>query len=591
MRKISTALALTLCLLTSTLQAVTLSVQAKAGLPEAVLRKPVPVIEDSVSTYVPSSVAPGNGLAINIIFPEKPRYKKGAPIVVTVTGNEQTSLSTTLHVANCGFAEVRFAYPGCGAKQFHSDGIFDNFGNSSSTALKDILLFLRGETTDYKGRKVNELIPITLDQSVIGLLGWDTGANTAIITLAKHPDKLSFVSFLAFYEGAVGSMFLPPNLGTIKDLNLNKNYRQGSAATGKILVDYRKLMFAQGARRHPGVAKKRGEAELKGVLYFDENGNKEWDEAAEYAFSYATEVGLDKQIYAPPITEALIRHKVFLKSLPPEMKKPGDSKDVPKTESKNFAQKLFSKDSGEKTKTDVKDGGNKDGGTKNDATKSNSGGSSNTLTKTEAKVKTKAEILRWPNTVATLADSEAYYAERDGSLYIKKVCEAYPKLLVGLFGAKVAHVQRQPDHPHIALLYNAFLEHKPRWMRLNPEPIYTASICRMNVNNFSANAPNSAIDATLIVDHLAPLGLVPEYAWLDALVAELGDRAKSGNLKTPLALMLSDYQPIPDPAKVEAKPAEVDTEDKTDTKKDTVEAKPATKTAPAKAVIKPKRSR
>ncbi len=101
------------------MQAVTLSVQAKAGLPEAVLRKPIPVIEDSVSTYVPSSVAPGNGIAINIIYPEKPRYKKGAPIVVTVTGNEQTSLSTTLHVANCGFAEVRFAYPGFGAKQFH----------------------------------------------------------------------------------------------------------------------------------------------------------------------------------------------------------------------------------------------------------------------------------------------------------------------------------------------------------------------------------------------------------------------------------------------------------------------------------------
>lgn len=589
MRKISTTVALAFCLLSTTVPFGTLpALAAKDGIPEAVLRKPVAVIEDSVSTYVPSSVAPGNGIAINIIYPEKPRYKKGAPIVVTVTGNEQTSLSTSLHVANCGFAEVRFAYPGCGSKLFHSDGIFDNFGDSSSTALKDILLFMKGETTDYKGRKVNDLIPVALDQSVIGLLGWDTGANTAIITMAKHAEKIPFISFLAFYEGAVGSMFLPPNLGTIKDLNLNKNYRQGSAATGKILVDYRKLMFAQGAKRHPGVAKKRGEAELKGVLYFDENGNKEWDEAAEFAFNYASEVGLEKQIYAPPITEALLRHKVFLKSLPPEAKKP-DPKDIQKPEQKTFAQKLFSKESDDKKKADG-----------NVANKNNSQGP---LDKKEVKAKTLAEILRWPNSVAMLPVSEAYYAERDGSLYIKKVCEAYPKLLVGLFGAKVAHVQRQPDHPHIALLYNAFLENHPRWLRLNPEPVYPASICRMNINNFPSNPPNATIDATNIVEHLAPLGLIPEYAWLDAMVAELGDRAKSGNLKSPLSLMLSDYQPIPDPAKEEPKPTETNTEGKTDTKgqnsntkdssKDSAGANPAPKSAPgkAKAVTKPKASR
>ncbi|MBA3992422.1 MAG: hypothetical protein C0469_02775, partial [Cyanobacteria bacterium DS2.3.42] len=159
----------------------------------------------------------------------------------------------------------------------------------------------------------------------------------------------------------------------------------------------------------------------------------------------------------------------------------------------------------------------------------------------------------WPSTVALPKVSQQYFESRDGALYIKQVCETYPKLLVGLFGARIAHTQRQADHPHIALMYNKFLEAKPKWLRLNPEPVYVSTICRMNVANFNANEPNAAIDAVNIVDHLAPLGLVPEYAYMDALVAELSDRAKSGNLKHPLASMLSDYTPIADPSKAAPK--------------------------------------
>jgi hypothetical protein len=537
---------------------------ARTMVPEAVLKKPVSVVENSVSTYVPSSVAPGNGIAVNVIYPEKPRYKAGAPIAVVVSGNESTSLSMSMHAANCGIAEVRFAYPGCGMRQFHSDGIFDNFGDSCSTALKDVVLFMKGEINDYKGRTVRELIPVSLDQSVVGMVAWETGANMALVTLAKHHDKIPFVSYLAFFEGAAGSMFYPDNLGTVKDMFLNRHYREGSAATGEILVDYRRLMYSSNARRHPGVAKKRGEAEIKGVLYFDENGNKVWDEAAEYALSYASEVGLDKQIYAPPIVDALVRHGVFVKSIPPPQeqktdtaKKDKNGKDIGKGKD-NDKDKEKDKDKNDsKDKADGKDKAVSDG-----------------KDKVEKKPRKKEwwEIARWPAAVALPKVSKQYFDARDGALYIKQVCETYPKLLVGLFGARIAHTQRQADHPHIALLYNKFLEAKPKWLRLNPEPVYVSTICRMNVANFNANEPNAAIDAVNIVDHLAPLGLVPEYAYMDALVAELSDRAKSGNLKHPLASMLSDYTPIADPSKVPPK-----TDPKPDAKPKAVGAKEAEK--------------
>lgn len=595
--------------------------EARTLLPEAVLKKPVPVVEESVSTYVPSSVAPGNGIAVNIIFPEKVRYKAGAPIAIVVSGNESTSLSMSMHAANCGIAEVRFAYPGCGIRQFHSDGIFDNFGESCSTALKDVILFMRGETNDYKGRSVKDLIPVKLDQSVLGLVAWETGANIALVTLAKHQEKIPFVSYLAFFEGAAGCMFAPDNLGTVKDMLLNRHYREGSAAAGQILVDYRKLMYVQNAHRHPGVAKKRGETELKGVLYFDENNNNTWDEASEYALNFASEVGLDKQIYAPPIVEALIRHKVFERTMggaaaraaaaasrkADSQKADGQKPDAQKTDAqKPDAQKsngpkveepktltakgsplkrFFGKPDAKKSEPQATTDAEADKKPKKPLSQKEQDAAiakmlteklfgvqdeekkilSEKIKNRLATCKTfeeaqqvinnwKVDKTKWPTTIAKMPTSKAYFEARDGAIYIKDVVAGYPKMLFGLFGARVAHTQRQPDHPHIAYLYNKLFECKPKWLRLNPEPVYVSTICKMNINNFSSNKPNSSLDAANIVEHLAPLGLVPEYAYMDALVAELSDRAKSGNFKSPLATMLSDYTPIPDPRKVEPKP-------------------------------------
>lgn len=609
-----------------------LPAQARVNVPEAVLKKPVAVVEDSVSTYVPSSCAPGNGIAVNIIYPEKPRYKAGAPIAIVVNGNESNSLSMSMHAANCGIAEVRFAYPGKGLSRFHSDGIFDNFGDNCSMAIKDVALFMKGEVNDYKGRSVRELIPVSLDQSVVGLVAWETGANIALVTMAKYHKKIPFINYIAFFEGAAGSMFQPPNLGTVRDMYLNRHYKEGSAATGKILVDYRKLMYAPDARLHPGVAKKRGEAEIKGVLYFDENGNNSWDESSEYALNHATEVGLDSHIYAPAITEAMVRHNVFNKCYgDPEaralqeklneqaaLKKQAGKKPEPSLLSK-LNTKIAPKKSEEKPKEEkakeekpkkekakkekAQDEKSKEEKSKEEKAKDGKAAGSDKVDKkklaqytieklknfdinnlkefeeniaacaaynltlkeklkgsprfkedyAEYKRDSFLEILQWPASVATPSASKAYFESRDGALYVKDVCQNYPNLLVGLFGARVAHTQRQPDHPHITLLYNQFLENKPKWLRLNGEPIYISTICKMNINNFPSNEPNSSLDATNIVDHLAPLGLVPEYAYMDALVAELSDRAKSGNLRSPLPVTLSDYTPIADPKK-ETKP-------------------------------------
>ncbi|HEY9786756.1 MAG TPA: hypothetical protein V6D17_15245, partial [Candidatus Obscuribacterales bacterium] len=48
---------------------------ASTGVPPHAVKQAELTEEKSVSTYVPSKVCPGSGLAVNVIYPQKPRYK------------------------------------------------------------------------------------------------------------------------------------------------------------------------------------------------------------------------------------------------------------------------------------------------------------------------------------------------------------------------------------------------------------------------------------------------------------------------------------------------------------------------------------
>lgn len=435
---------------------------AVTDIPPTTLKVPPMVAEESVSTFVPSEAAPGKGLAVNVIYPAKPRYPEGAPVVVVVPGgNGPDGLEFSMHGAQSGFAEVRFAFPGGGTAGFSSGGIFDNRGAQSQQALKDVLQFAGGKIADARGRMIGELVPVKVAAGNLGVVGWDNGGNIALVTLAKFADQLQFVGWAAFYESPLGALFWPPNLGGAQDLVANRHYRQGSSATGKCLVDFRKLAWKAEGTKSPGAHKRAGEPEIEGILFFDENKNQQWEESFEFALSYTTDVGLEKQIYAPQITHALGRLKVF--------------------------------------------------------------GS------------------KWPKTVATLPESEAYFQERDGSLYIPDVCQKLPGLMVTIFASHLDHGQRQPDHPHIALQYNAWLAQKARWVRLNPEPVYVTQVSGMNARNFVDNKPNSPIDASAMDPHLEPEGLIPDYVFMEAAIAELADRKRSKNMNPTLTNAIVPY--------------------------------------------------
>lgn len=478
-----------------TLPALTLALApalaVNSDLPPESMHVPLLATEKSVSTYVPSSAAEGQGIAVNVIYTGKARFKDGAPVAVVVPGGVgPDGLSFNMHAAQVGAVEVRFAFPGGGTPQFGTKGTFDNRGARSIEAFRDVLLFAGGRKNDYQGRSFEELMApvIKVNPANLGIVGWDNGANIALVTIAKYgiaskessaqeaqpQDVIDFVKWLALYEAPVGSMFSPANLGSSADLVRNRHYREGSAATGNLLIDYRKLKWKERAFRNPNKfsGKKRGLPGIKGVLFFDDNDNDIWEESREYAFNPALDTELTKQYFPPQVTAACERLKVF-----------GDE---------------------------------------------------------------------WPTNVATVSQSEEYFSERDGSLYIPQITSQFPKLLVSMFASAVDHNQQQLDHPHICFLYNLFLTNKVRWLRLNPDPCYMGAISGLSAFNFVNNKPNNPLDPSTLITQLEPEGIVPDYVCMQGMVAELVDRLKNRNLVYPISQPLSPYSNGAAEAKAEA---------------------------------------
>ncbi len=457
-----------------------------ADLPTGSLKIPPMVKEDSISTYVPSEAAPGDGIAVNLIFSKKARYKDAAPVVVVVPGGSGSQgLDFSMHAAQQGLVEVRFAFPGGGKPGFMSSGIYDNRGVKSQEALRDVLRFAAGQIPDYQNKTISELLPYKADPKCVGAVGWSNGGNTLLVTMGKYAEDLPFVGWLAFYESPIGNLYFPATLGGAHDMMVNKHYKQGTGAIGQAVVDYKKLRYQKDASKAPGAHKKADEPEIMGVAFFDENNNGVWDETTEFAIPYATDIGMDKQIYPPSVTKALWALPVF---------------QLPK-----------------KTKSE------------------------------KEKEKVAIDPQKQLPPVASYDESIAYFRERDGSQYVKELVQLKPELAVCIFGSHLDHLQRQPDHPHIAALYNQFLENKPKFLRLNPSSIYVGAVTFMKPSTFVENRPNSSINADALDQHLEPEGLIPDYAFMEAAVAELADRIHltkwTKNIEEPLVTFSNGAKP------------------------------------------------
>jgi len=473
--------------------------------PESVKVLPM-TSEASVSTYIQGEKGK---IAVNVMYPTMTRYERGAPVAVVVPGNKRASgLSISSHTAQVGFCEVRFAFPGGGLKDFHTDGSWDERGLESQKVLKDVLLYACSQKPDVNGKMISDLVAKKVDTKNVGILSWYEGGNITLVTLSKFAKELepiqSTLKWLAFSEPQVGALFYPSIMGTKKELVANPYYKHGSAATGRIWLDFSKLRYQDGIYRNSLVREKQKMTTPRGVLFFDDNNNGTWEEEIEFPIPYATMPNVHKQYYAPEVVSAVVRMKMFAPlPEPPKVEEPAPKEPPNK---KILGLKFPAKEAPQKPKEELK----------------------------------KAPEDRWPKTIARLHEVEEYFTERDGSLYIDSVVKSFPNTLIGIYASKVDLNEQQADHPNITYLYNLFVSAKPKWLRLNPDPTYAGFVSDMNDGNFVNNKPNGAIESDKIEFYLEPEGLVSDHVLIGAFISEMADRAAANNLK-PLTKVIKAY--------------------------------------------------
>ncbi len=533
-------------------------------IPAASLKIPPLLVEKSVSTYIPSLEAGKTGLAVNLIYPVKPRYRAGAPIVVVVAGgNNGSGLSFTTHSSQQGFIEVRFAFPGSGLNEFKSGGIYDNRGLSSQKAFVDVLKFASGKICDNNGRYIDELLPIKPMTNNIGILGWGNGGNLATIVLTNFSDEVKFVNWLSLYESPIGDLFYPPNLGSQDELVRNNHYHIGSAATGKCLIDFKNLAYDPDAVRYSRNFYKGLSSEIKhGVVFYDENHNGKFDEMDEYAYNYTIDTGLDKQIYPPELCIAFEKNNIFIVAQKLYELKTGKKINNSKATSRinrplsdkytaqqkaydeimqSIMQKTRARSNNEKPVLGKPKKGKDEAVKEITPDKIRIPKPKNNINYHEpALIKQYKLNLIWPEQIAQADESIDFYKMRNASIYLPQLCVNMPSLMVMLVASVLDHRQIQEDHPHILLSYNALLESHPFWLKLNPEPVYIGKIASISTRTFPDVKPLTSIDSENITNYLEPEGIIPDYVFTEASISELADRYKFKNLSSPLTQTLVD---------------------------------------------------
>lgn len=169
-----------------------------AALPAAALRE--------IDLRVRSEAAGPDGIAVRVAVPEAPRYGAGAPVVIHVPGGWGAGdLSRVLSpLAPLGFVELRFLFPGPAAGAVQTGGRDDRRGPQSILALADVIAFAAGGR-DSRGRTLAQLVaPLVPAPGNVGVVGWSTGGNAAVLTLVQQRRKVQGLAWLATWETPVG---------------------------------------------------------------------------------------------------------------------------------------------------------------------------------------------------------------------------------------------------------------------------------------------------------------------------------------------------------------------------------------------------
>ena len=364
---------------------------------------------------------------MKISLPEKPRYGDAAPIVVRVTPpwSEGTILSASSPLRSShdftafGFAELTFAYPGTGVEPDKSGGTFDAGGEASVRALRDVLRFATGLAGDSSGRTIGNLpTDFPLLATDVGVVGVGEAGNTIYAALGQHGNAFPGLKWMVAFETPVGSDLINLDLGAAE---LDPDPSRDADGDGITWNDGRNIAYAPGTgmdwRRlrfnplfpTPLLPGSKVTAP-KGVAFLDNNGNGAFDARPGGSLDSDRDgkLGIEDDFAFRP------------SALPPP---PGQ-----------FGAKVYY--------------------------------SIPLLQELESRG---TITTARPPEMASLAEAEEYWRQRDGSFHFDAIGKALPDLMVGIVAALRDHTQVQPDHPHVRRQYEGLRTAGVKFVRLNPD--------------------------------------------------------------------------------------------------------------------------
>ncbi len=219
------------------------------------------------------------GTYVRIAVPSFKRYSCGAPIAIYMFGGfgADGMLGSLFDIANYGFIVIQFNYPGGGKVPYKSGGTFDNRGPNCLKAAKDVMRFAMGEITDRYGNYLDYYTgtknPL---YNNLGLIGGSNGGCQQLVTMGLYPNELANIAWISFFESPVGEGMLNADAG--KPWNKTAPVYTNTAyqdSTG--VYDWSKLRFAPDT-----LAYKLKKDVIKGLLYFDLNGNNTFERGIDY---------------------------------------------------------------------------------------------------------------------------------------------------------------------------------------------------------------------------------------------------------------------------------------------------------------------
>lgn len=138
-----------------------------------------------------------------------------------------------------------------------------------------------------------------------------------------------------------------------------------------------------------------------------------------------------------------------------------------------------------------------------------------------------------PPHLTTLEQTVEFWHWRDGANWFEQAVQNIPNLMFIVEGSETDHVQSAPDHPHVLIQYQGFLEAGCRFVRLNPDRAYVEFIHKRPAPDATDNDAFTSYDHQTIRTALEPTrqGGYPIGITVAAAACELADRTKYGNLE------------------------------------------------------------